>query len=674
MKIGAQPRFLIGIFILLAALMISSALIELQQSKKDLTQLMAKQAHSLLESLIIASQNTLHATSYLDDLSELRLLNNASLIKKMYENDQISNQELAKLSRQNDIYRINIFDKTGKKLFFSHRQAHPGLSGKGNPKQRLHPIFSGETDTLIVGYKEARFETGYRFAVALAAKNNSAIVLNVDAEKMLKFKRTMDFGALIRKVVQENEQIEYVALQSKEHILAAAGDVSALDDVNESLFLSRAYGDSLFSTRIAPFESIEIFEAVHPFFYENETIGLFRIGLSLTPITDINERIYRRLFVITLILIVIGFVLFVYLFTRQRLDILQKQYEIVETYSGSIIDNASDSIVVFDRQKGIKIFNAAAEKLFSRKKKDLLGRDLFSLFNGPDCKPLLEEQSFLQQIKCKIGNRNYDLLASKSSFFDRDQVENSILLLRDLTEQRELEMQLERQQRLTAMGELASGVAHEIRNPLNTIGAIVQQLDKDFEPVSEQDEYHELAGLVYSEVKRINKTVQDFLRFSRPEPLQLSKLQLAAFLRELETQYRPVLEKNQIALDIRLDWQGEVSWDRNQMKQVFINLIQNAQEAIGENGRISISVEAATDEEIKIKVSDNGQGMSEKIRSNIFNLYFTTKAKGTGIGLSIVQRIVYEHGGLISVDSGEEKGTVFKLKMPVHGYDKKGSL
>ena len=111
MKFSGQFRFIIMIFVLIAALMISSALIELQQSKKELYQLMAKQAHSLLESLIIDSKNTLRATTYFDYILEQRLLNNAVLIKKMYESNLVTNQILMDISQQNNIYRINIINK-----------------------------------------------------------------------------------------------------------------------------------------------------------------------------------------------------------------------------------------------------------------------------------------------------------------------------------------------------------------------------------------------------------------------------------------------------------------------------------------------------------------------------------------------------------------------------------
>ena len=664
-KNTGQVRYILLIFILIAGLMISSAIIELQQSKKELYQLMTEQAHSLLESLITASQNTLYATNYLDDLSRQRLINYAELIRQRYEQKRLTIHFLQDITKYSDIYRIHIFDKHGKKILSSYESKHSGESERKEPLRVLEPIFKGEQDTLIIGYKKARFANQYLYVIALAAEDRSAIVLNIDAEEMIKFRRNIDFGALIKKVVGGTSRIVYIALQNPQHILAASGNISELDNIEDSEFLRTAFSDSAFATRILSFDEQEVFEAVHPFIFAGESIGLFRIGLSLDPIQDINDRIYRRLIIITIVLIIIGFVLFVYIFTRQRLHILQKQYEVVETYSGNIIENVSDAIIVLDEKSGIKIFNSAAEKLFATNKDEILGKSLSVLFPAPECRKVLEEPSLLKQLNCTIKNQRRELLASKSVFQDSDENQNTILVIRDVTEQRQMQAQLERQQRLTAMGELASGVAHEIRNPLNTIGTIIQQLDKDFEPSADKEEYHELAGLVYSEVKRINETIQDFLKFARPQPVQPSRFPLTELFSDLQKQYSTSLREKNIRLDLNLQWQGDVYWDGNQMKQVFINLIQNAIEAITENGTITLTVSPEEDGFVEIRLQDDGPGMPEKIRQNIFNLYFTTKAKGTGIGLSIVQRIIFEHGGIIHVESAPGEGTVFTIKMPV---------
>ena len=375
-----RSRNIVLIFISLASLMIISALVELTQSKEELFQLMETQAHALLESLLTASENSLLTNQYLEDLAKKRLMNNGKLIKRLYDTGNISNEDLKKIGQENDIFRINIFNPQGQKIYSNHEQIHFGLPERTSPQLTLQPIFRGLTDTLIIGLKQARFEEGYRYAVAVATKDRGAIVLNIDAKQILDFKRHIGFGALLRSVVSENPGIIYAALQNKLHILAASGNVKVLEAISQSDFLTRSLEDSLFLTRTVEFDTLEVFEAVHPFAIKNETIGLLRVGLAMDPIHEINQRIYRRLILITIILVIIGSFMFTFIFTRQRFNLLQKQYEIVETYSGNIIGNVSDAIIVYDQQEGIKIFNTAAENLFAVTKNQFLGKSLEDLF------------------------------------------------------------------------------------------------------------------------------------------------------------------------------------------------------------------------------------------------------------------------------------------------------
>ncbi len=563
--IPESTRSIVTIFAALAVLMIASAVIELSQSKKEILHIMEEQAHSLLESIIVASHNTLQTTQYLDELAREKILN-----------------------------------------FEPH---------------------------------DPRF---------------------------LEFKKKIGFGVLLRTAVAQNPRIIFAALQDTSNILAASGNVSVLQSISSSPFLQKSLTDSLFQTRITRFDSTEIFEAVHPFVFNGQKIGLMRLGLSLEPVQAINRRIYRRLVIITIVLILIGFIIFIFLFTRQRYSLLKKQYSIVETYSGKIIENVSDSIIVLDNTAGIKIFNRAAEKLFRKSANAMQGRKAEDLFEHETCLDLLNSENVLTPLTCKLGGQKKYLLVSKSKFIDADGVENEIMVIRDLTQEKRLEEQMERKQRLTAMGELASGVAHEIRNPLNTISTIIQQLNKDFEPANDAQEYHQLAGLVYNEVNRINQTIQDFLRFSRPEPVQAAEFDLNTFLEDIRKQFGATLEEHGTSLKIHESWKGMVHWDQRQMRQVFINLIQNAIQAVPpKTGEIELSVRKRSEEELEIVIRDNGPGIKKEFLSNIFNLYFTTKAKGTGIGLSIVQRIIYEHGGIISVESEENTGAEFHIKLPV---------
>ncbi|PIQ08885.1 MAG: hypothetical protein COW71_09380 [Ignavibacteriales bacterium CG18_big_fil_WC_8_21_14_2_50_31_20] len=218
---------------------------------------------------------------------------------------------------------------------------------------------------------------------------------------------------------------------------------------------------------------------------------------------------------------------------------------------------------------------------------------------------------------------------------------------------------------MNAMGQLASGVAHEIRNPLNSIATIVQQLDKDFEPINDKDEFHSLAKIVSKEVQRMNRTIENFLRFSKPEPILKNKFQLKDLLTAIEEQFVPLLKEKGIKFFLEENWDGIVNWDKNQIKQVLINLITNSIESIKDSGEIDLII-AKIDKNVELKLCDNGEGIPKENLQKIFNLYFTSKAKGTGVGLSIIQRIVNEHDGIVTVESSLEKGTSFTISIPIN--------
>jgi PAS domain S-box-containing protein len=660
-----QPKNIIIIFILMAMLMIASAMFELSQSKSELYELMEKESHALLESLIAATSNSLVSREKLETIYKDRLLNNAHFVKILYEKGEINNSILEKICEENNIYRINIFNRFGKKIYFSHQREHFDLPERMSPVSVLQPIFRNQVDTVIIGIKPARYEKGYRYAVAISTSKNGAIVINVDAESIFQFRKEIGLGSLLKEL-EKNPQIIYVALQDTINILAATESVKQLESINESEFLKKSLLEKQYFTRVVTFEEDELFEAVHPFYYKEETVGLFRLGLSMEAIGEINSRIIRRLIIISIVLALIGTILFSIIFIRQRYDILQKQFKAVEAYSTDIIKNVSDAIIVLDSNNVIKVFNKTSEKLFGTKYDVVIGSNISSISELNHCFTEIDKNSTLNQVECSVNGKRKYLLISKSEFNDENDDLNTIFVIRDLTNQKLLEEQVKRKERLTAMGELASGVAHEIRNPLNTIGTIAQQLNKDFEPNENSDEYNQLTQLVYTEVKRINGTIQDFLRFARPEPINPSKFDIDEIMIQLESQYNSFMADKNINFNVVKNWTGIVNWDKKQILQVLMNIIQNAIDSIENGGEINLGISRDSQEIIEINISDTGKGMDESEKQNIFNLYFTTKAKGTGIGLSIVQQIIYEHSGTIDVESKKGKGSKFIISIPVN--------
>lgn len=662
-KIKIPPKSLFLIFLILASLILTYSIIELLQRKKEITKLMVEQSHSLLETTLAASKTSLESYETINSEMKSRLINNGNFIKLLFEQDKLTNKILEKISEENNIYRINIFDRNGNKIFTNHKPIHSDLEEKFSPIEFLYPIFEGTLDTLFLGVKQARYKEGSRFAVALSAKNNSAIVLNIDAKELLNFRKSVGFGALLISVTQ-NKGVHYAVLQDSNGIIAASGNIENLGSLINDQFLINSLTNNQFTTRILDNDSVSIFEAVHPFSYKNETIGLLRLGLSTEPLYDVTEGNERRIMLMGIILFILGSTLLAYVFKNQNFELLKKDFEIVENYSQKVIQNVSDCVIVFDSDYKIKTFNKASESLFLKTQDEVIGIKLKSLFDNKTLEKILEISISASPIETKInGNKKY-LLISKSDFFDRYARVNSILVIRDITKQKLMEEQINRKEQLIAMGELASGVAHEIRNPLNTISTITQQLNKDFEPKENVGEYHLLANLVNKEIKRINKTVSDFLKFSRPEQISLNEFKLSDLINQIYDQYKSLLKEKSIIFNKSINWNGTVNWDRNQIQQVLINLMRNSIDSILSKGRINLDIKINKDI-VELTFSDTGSGIPKNIFNKIFNIYYTTKPTGTGVGLSIVQRIIYEHNGTIEFESEENTGTTFYINIPI---------
>ncbi len=649
-------RRLLITFLLLALLMFGSAILELVQNKNAVLTMMRSHAHALLETLISSSQNTLLSTKFLEDGYRQRLFNDARMLEELLPLKKQNPPKWQKTLGDIGIEQLLLLSSRGQLIYAVSDRYASGL----NPNvlsEDFSPLINGQVDTLILGVRPGKDKNNWYYSAGLRFKDRRIMILAIDANALVRFRWQVGFGVLLRHLAQ-SKKILYVALQDSNGILAAAGDVQRMPFLPDTLPTAK----DAFVSRVVETDSNRIFEATHPFFYQDRQIGFFRMGLPMTEIVTITRSLYHRIWVISAILIFFGIILLRLVFTRERYQILQKQYDVVESYSDLIIENASDAIIVGD-SKRVTIINKAAAFLFDISKEKYIGRPFSVLAAAIRCAGLAENADGVFHLDCPLKEGVRYLLVSKSRVEKAGTVLN-IYILRDLTHERDLQDQIQRTERLTAMGELASGVAHEIRNPLNTIGTIVQQLDMDFEPADDADEYHTLARLVYKEVMRINDTVHDFLKFSRPEPLKPSSFLCEDWLDEIIRHHQHMLSVQNIELRVHGAHIGRVTWDYHQMQQVMMNLVLNAVQAIGKEGVVQLALSILTDGRIELVVRDDGPGMDTATLNKMFNLYFTTKADGTGIGMAVVQRIVYEHGGVIRVESRPGKGTAVHIIMP----------
>jgi nitrogen-specific signal transduction histidine kinase len=658
-----STKSLILIFLVIATISVTSVIIELKKSKEETLGLMEKQGHTLLESLLEASANALLSYDKIENELKQRLVNNGKLIKILYKKDLISDKILSDIARNNKIFRINIFSKSGQKLFSSHKESaiHKNVSEKFSPLEFIKPIFENSSDTLIIGLKSARYFSGRRFAVAVRIDNSTAVVLNVDANELLTFRKQVGFGVLLKNI-SKNKLIEYIVLQDDEGIIAGSGNLKHINNSSSSEQIKKSVTNNSYVWHIFKDGNYSAFEALHPFNYNGEMIGVFRLGLSVEPLNKLNERTSKRMIFLAIILSVFGIVTIVLIFLRQNFDLLNKKFSSVSSYAKTIFDNVSDAVFVIDSEQNIISMNPAADKLISSPVDG--GKPIENLLSKVGCEKILSVDKNYFETECKINNEKRIFFVSKSKYKNSGQRFNIILILREITEQKNLEKQINRNEKLREISELASTVAHEIRNPLNAIGTITQQLGKDFIPKENKEDFYNLTSLVYHEVKRINEIIENFLKYSRPTPLKPEYFLLSDIFEQIQLQYKQILTDKNIHLLIQSNLNEKVFLDRNQITQVFINLIQNAIDSLNNGGEIKVDINKNEDK-IDISVSDDGCGIPEEYLNKIFNLYFTTKPKGSGIGLSLVHKIISDHGGFINVNSAINQGTRFIITLPI---------
>jgi len=226
-----------------------------------------------------------------------------------------------------------------------------------------------------------------------------------------------------------------------------------------------------------------------------------------------------------------------------------------------------------------------------------------------------------------------------------------------LNKMQEMERQLHQAERLSAMGRLAAGVAHEIRNPLNAISMASQRLKKD--------NLDRLTAVMRDEIRRLNRIIEDFINFAKTRKMEFSHHNIMDLLQEIVLLTEEELESKGVMIKIH----GNVSpliisMDFDKLKQAVFNIFKNAMESISNGGSIDLSVEPKGKNWISIKISDTGSGLTPEEIERIFNPDYTTKDKGLGLGLTLAHEIIKGHGGDIEVQSQPGQGTTFEILLP----------
>ncbi len=349
---------------------------------------------------------------------------------------------------------------------------------------------------------------------------------------------------------------------------------------------------------------------------------------------------------------------------------LQKERQLTSTeaYLRLFFHQAQDAIAVFDLQERVIDVNPAFEKLYGWSREECIGKKLTLV-------PSEYNEAARQRWENLLKGERYHLLETKDMTKDGTVLDvqislsplydtnNELIALsvisRDMSVVKENERLILQSEKLKVAGEIAAGVAHEIRNPMTVISGFVQMMNAD-----EKSPYKMYTELIQSEIERIDVIISEFLVLSRPQMDTFKPIKLDKILQELKTLYSVECQQREIDLTLKLnDSYTSIHGNPNQIKQVFINILKNAIEAIDQQGSIHIELYNDTDE-LYIFIRDTGCGIPAPILERIFEPFYTTKSKGTGLGMMITNKIIQEHKGSIKIHSEEQIGTEILISFP----------
>ncbi len=320
-------------------------------------------------------------------------------------------------------------------------------------------------------------------------------------------------------------------------------------------------------------------------------------------------------------------------------------------YLNAILYNLEEAIIVIDPDDKVTMHNKSAEKLFNLHPAKVIGKEFkdlnFSITrNG--------SETFLT-----VKGNKYNIIFSRSRVLDSEGcLKGSVILIKDITRLRELEIQQERNQRLISMGEMAAKIVHEIRNPLCSIELFSSMLEKEIEnPV-----HKELARGISTGISNLNNILKNMLFFARPHKPLMKNIMLNKVIDDSVLMFVLFMESRKVRVQKSL-LDCEISGDAELLKQVFMNIIINAIQSMADGGDLDV-IMRRNEKNVVVDLNDNGKGIKHEYIEKIFDPFFSTKDTGSGLGLAIASMIMQAHGGYIKIRSKEGEGSTFSLYFP----------
>lgn len=331
----------------------------------------------------------------------------------------------------------------------------------------------------------------------------------------------------------------------------------------------------------------------------------------------------------------------------------------MEAYNENILQSIPSGVISTDNDQRIRSINNAAIRILGLDPDNYLQRKFTEVFRSP-LKEIGEEREPVVRKELKYRTDDgRDVWLGISSSWLRDTEGNTmgmIYIFTDLTEIKALQERAELKERLSQLGEISAGIAHELRNSMSVISGYAKILSRRVE-----DRERSTVEAIVKEIQLMDNIISELLAFARPTVLNKEKIDLAELIDDSIPS--AVGDRSDIEIVTDVERSLKINADATLLRQALTNIIKNASEAIRERGKIEIRA-GLNGEMVEISVSDTGCGIPDEIKKKIFLPFFTTKQSGTGLGLALVQKIVIAHGGSIDIMDNENTGTTVRIMLP----------
>ncbi len=505
----------------------------------------------------------------------------------------------------------------------------------------------------------------------LDSTRSRGVCLLLNFPGLWEMENEIGIGRLIQRLGSARS-VEYIFFQDPDGIVFSSTFIDSALAIESDPFLSAAFEADSVSSRLYLFGQTEALELVAPFSSALYQDGLFRLGLSLDAYNAGKDAFTQQMGLLAAILFLVAILTPLYFASRKERRALGRSLARAKSLSDTILDSMHSGVLAIRPDDSIELVNNRLREMFALSDAPSEG----TYWRQTELKARLPEDIFerndseenTREFEITLNGQKKSFLYSVAPIGDQDENSGRALVIYDYTHQKELEEEAARKARLAELGDLAAGVAHEIRNPLNAISLAAQRLAAEYAPKDENDksDFSFFTSQIKSETGRLNDIVTRLLGLTRVPKTEAKVADIGSIIEEWARFMDSEFNRDQARVTVDVTRSSEARVDADKLRQTLGNLYRNAIEAVTNSSLLNVDIALnLCDNYLKIIFTDNGPGITPESAEKLFTPYYTTKESGAGLGLSISYRLINDMGGTLEIDKSYGAGARFVISLVI---------